>query len=194
VVGNIRESLRAGLIKRRERLDPIEVGQLSDKICRRMMLLDEYRYAKHIALYHAVRGEIVLDRIWRAAPMHGKYCYFPICFGDELKFVPATPANEFVANKYGILEPKVDISKAIEPNALDLVLTPLVAFDPFGVRIGMGKGYYDKAFSKLSSDGPVLMGVAYQFQKQSFLPLQSWDVLLHGTLTESNLYWTNRVT
>ena len=193
MVGIVRQSVRQYLINKRKALAPETITTLSHRICKNLSRQDVYRHAKHIALYHPSNGEVSLDGIWRAAPMHGRYCYFPVCVGEHLCFTPATPATPFVKNKYGIPEPDVPFEDAIEPEELDLILMPLVAFDPFGVRIGMGKGFYDKTLSNISQQKhkPTVLGVAYQFQMQPYLSKQPWDVLLHGTVTESEVYWTN---
>jgi 5-formyltetrahydrofolate cyclo-ligase len=72
-------------------------------------------------------------------------------------------------------------------------LAPLVAFDRNGTRLGMGGGYYDRAFAFLRApaDGgrrPVLLGLGYEFQKVAELIRQPWDVPLDAAVTESALY------
>ncbi len=66
--------------------------------------------------------------------------------------------------------------------------TPLVAFDGEGNRLGMGGGYYDQTFGYKSRRRawrkPMLIGVAYEFQRLSSLPARSWDVALDGIVTE----------
>ncbi len=64
---------------------------LHKQICNRISQLEQYRYAKRIALYKAANGEIDLGSIWRSAPLQGKYCYFPSLNEDgTLTFLPAT--------------------------------------------------------------------------------------------------------
>jgi 5-formyltetrahydrofolate cyclo-ligase len=71
------------------------------------------------------------------------------------------------------------------------VLTPLVAFDDTGVRVGVGRGYYDRCFRFLAGRGawrrPKLLGVAYELQRVPSLPRQSWDVPLWGAVTEAHM-------
>lgn len=193
----IRDKLRLAFKKKRQSLSENYIRQYSKKICQRIMQIDEYRKAKHIAIYHAIKGEVSLQYLWQVAPLHGKFCYFPVSRNGKIIFLPATPKTKFKAGNYNILEPQVSIEAAYSLQQLDLILVPLVAFDPFGIRIGMGKGYYDRTFASLSKQeqiGPVRLGVAYQFQYQPILQKQPWDVLLHGTITEQATYWTNKNT
>jgi 5-formyltetrahydrofolate cyclo-ligase len=188
---NMRASIRRHTKIRREGLSKLVIKEKSNLIIRRLRQFDIYRYAKHLALYRAVRGEVALTEVWDTAPFQGKQCYFPVLDNEKLIFLPATPKSKFTENKYGILEPDVDRKEAVKLEELDLVLMPLVAFDPFCNRLGMGKGYYDKTFSVLDQSQRVnvhLLGIAYDFQCYDVLPSQSWDVPLDGVLTENHIY------
>lgn len=172
----------------RKHLPHVFQHNMSTKINNRIRALNQYRYAKRIALYHAVKGEVDLGNIWRSAPLHGKYCYFPVVSkNDTLLFLPATPASHFSTNDFGVLEPEAEHHHAISPEELDLILVPLVAFDDQGTRIGMGKGFYDRA---LANHRPkLLMGVAYEFQRYPYIEPQPWDVPLDAVATEKTIYW-----
>ena len=69
---------------------------------------------------------------------------------------------------------------------------PLVAFDPIGNRIGMGEGFYDRTLDnkKLNNNKkkPILVGVAYDFQKQNHIQPDPWDIPLDIIFTESRIY------
>jgi 5-formyltetrahydrofolate cyclo-ligase len=89
-------------------------------------------------------------------------------------------------NFFGIREPQ--LGARIDPRHLDLVLTPLVGFDDRGVRLGVGRGYYDRCFrflhGRIHWRRPKLLAVAYELQRVPTLPQQSWDVPLYGVVTE----------
>ena len=69
---------------------------------------------------------------------------------------------------------------------IDLALVPLVAWDEYGGRLGMGASFYDRLFEPFAADvKPFRMGVAYQLQKVDHIPLEPWDVRMHAVLTES---------
>jgi len=97
-------------------------------------------------------------------------------------------------NFYGIPEPRP--IELIDPRTLDLVLTPLVAFDGSGHRIGMGGGYYDRSFAFLRRRRywrkPHLLGLAYELQKLPAIIPNDWDIPLDAVATEARIYRATR--
>ena len=72
---------------------------------------------------------------------------------------------------------------ALDP---DLVITPLLAFDRDGRRLGQGGGYYDRALEALRARRDVFMlGLAYVGQETHGLPVEQHDQRLDAILTES---------
>ncbi len=187
------QTLRQHLLKQRGQLTQAFVQEKSSCIAKRLQALEQYRQAKNVAFYYAVKGEVSLEALWRTSARQGKQCFFPVCRGDDMLFVPVTPKTPFIRHSLGVLEPDVPLSEAITVNQLDIALMPLVAFDEFGVRMGMGKGFYDRAFASFNqkaSTQPLRLGIGYEFQRQGIIEKQPWDVLVHGTITEKNIYWT----
>ena len=97
-----------------------------------------------------------------------------------------------LANTVGILEPVYKKRDLKPPSALEIVLVPLVAFDKNFNRVGMGGGYYDRAFafSKFRKNWhkPLLVGVAYSFQEVDKINSKAWDVPLHAVITEERVF------
>lgn len=71
------------------------------------------------------------------------------------------------------------LAEVVDP---DLIVTPLLAFDDFGGRLGQGGGYYDRTFA-VRPDA-VRIGFAFAGQRVGRLPMDAHDVRLHGVLTE----------
>lgn len=185
----LKNFLRLTLRGVRSRLSTHFQNQASERVCTRIKQLDPYRYAKRIALYHAVDGEINLDNLWHSAPLQGKFCYFPALTPDKkLVFLPATPATPFRKNSYNIPEPDVDFSLAISIDEINIIFLPLVAFDSYGTRLGMGAGYYDRTLAQQKPN--LLIGVAYDFQHQSFIKPNEWDISLQAIVTPTQIYWS----
>ena len=75
---------------------------------------------------------------------------------------------------------------------LDIVFTPLVAFDTAGNRVGMGAGFYDRSFAfrkhRRNWRRPLLIGVAYDFQRVPHIPARTWDVPVDLVVTDKKTY------
>jgi 5-formyltetrahydrofolate cyclo-ligase len=183
-----KQAIRTTCRNIRQQLPKDYQEKASAQVCEVIRQLDQFRYARRIALYHAWQGEIDLSDLWRSASGQGKFCYFPVLNDDKtLSFLPATPATEFKPNRYGIPEPVVDSSLALAPGELEVIFMPLVAFDDNCTRVGMGVGYYDRTLA--GADHPLLIGVAYEFQHQLSLIPQQWDVPLTAVITPEKIYW-----
>jgi len=151
--------------------------------------------SESIACYLAQDGEISLDFFISDARKMGKKIYLPIIdrlYQTHLWFAPYTTNALMDRNCFGIGEPVHHSSQRLRARNLDLILLPLVAFDSFGNRLGMGGGFYDKTLAYLLRRDhwlrPRLIGIAYDFQRLPRLPERPWDVRLHQIVTERHCY------
>lgn len=147
-----------------------------------------FRRANYIASYLPAEDEVntwpLVERAWRMkkrvfAPIVGK------C--RSMQFCELGPNSKLTTNRFGLLEPVG--GRQFDAKRLDVVLAPLVAFDDRCNRIGMGGGYYDRAFSFLSSRSsftkPKLIGLAFDCQRVEHIPASPWDIPLFRIITES---------
>jgi len=74
---------------------------------------------------------------------------------------------------YGILEPVA--RKRIPLKNLDAVIVPGLAFDKKGMRLGRGKGYYDRFLNTLP-ERVMSIGLAFRFQILPSVPSLSHDM------------------
>jgi 5-formyltetrahydrofolate cyclo-ligase len=92
------------------------------------------------------------------------------------------PGDTLIHDQIGLNAPEPS-KPALEP---DLVVTPLLAFDREGRRLGQGGGYYDRALEALRARKSVFMlGLAYVGQETQGLPDEPHDQRLDAILTES---------
>ncbi|MBS0358051.1 MAG: 5-formyltetrahydrofolate cyclo-ligase, partial [Proteobacteria bacterium] len=153
--------------------------------------------SRHIAFYMAIHHEINPKLILEKAMQSQKICYMPLLNPHQentLCFIEYHPKDNLVKNRYGILEPEFKESAVVDPQILDLVFFPLVAFDNYGHRVGMGAGYYDRTFAFVKNNSlskPLLMGLAYDWQCVDDLVPNPWDVPLHAIATNKKLILVN---
>ena len=181
-----RRSLRQRIRAERRALSSAARAAADRAIVARIRNLDVFRRARRIAVFLAFDGEPALKRLIEDAARAGKQVYAPVITRRAMTFAQLDLRARLGTNFFGILEP--DPAKRIDPRRLDLVLTPLVAFDERGTRIGVGRGYYDRCFRFLHARRswlrPKLLGVAYELQHVHAIPPEPWDVPLWGAVTE----------
>ncbi len=97
-------------------------------------------------------------------------------FNDDVDMAP---------NLFGIIEPvKGD---KVDPEEIDIVLTPLLAFDKKGYRIGYGKGFYDKFFAHCNKNA-IRVGLSFFEPEEIIDDINMHDIPLHYCITPNSVY------
>ena len=92
---------------------------------------------------------------------------------------------DLVLAVYGIREPRPDAPR-VEPEDIDAVLVPGVAFDRSGRRLGYGGGFYDRFLVRLPVEA-VRIGVAFDEQVVEELPSQPHDQSVDLVVTPTEM-------
>lgn len=88
--------------------------------------------------------------------------------------------DALIADAFGILAPH-HAAEAVEPG---VILTPLLAFDRQGRRLGQGGGHYDRVLAALRPKGVIAVGLAYAAQEIPAVPSGALDQRLDWIITE----------
>ncbi len=186
------QALRRSIKAQRRALSADEIAAASVTISATLLQLPALRRARYVATYLPAFGEVDCGMLTAALLSRGKRIFMPILRKNRLLFAPYDHAARMTCNTYGIPEPVCDSRALRSPRQLDVVITPLVAFDRHGNRLGMGGGYYDRSFAfrnRLSHwRKPLLIGVAYSFQQVDAMCTQPWDVPLDAVVTEKECF------
>lgn len=189
-----RSRLRKTLRQRRRSLSAEDQQIAADQLALNLLHHPDLYRARHVAVYLPNDGEIDPLVYVKVARRRGIRFYLPVLHPvhrGRLVFSPYTDGTQLTANRFGIPEPPFDKGLERPPWALDAVLFPLVGFDEFGGRLGMGGGFYDRtfAFTRVRPRlAPKLIGLAHECQKVAELPLKSWDIPLHSVVTDRGHY------
>ena len=101
----------------------------------------------------------------------------------EMSFYSWNPNEPLTINRFGILEPLK--GKKIIPSTL---IIPVLAFDSNLNRLGYGGGFYDRYIHRIKrKKKPLLIGLAYSFQRVKSIPLNRYDKKLDLVVTEKNI-------
>lgn len=189
-------SLRKKINEQRIKLSP-EMREVSaQKIKTALCGIKIFQEGKNYGIYLPFRGEVDTKPIIEYLSANNKNCYLPIVkenIEEPMSFALYKEGAKLHKNKYAIFEPLLNESILLSSRDLDVVITPLVAFDDYGNRVGSGKGYYDRTFAfkkEISAEmKPHLVGIAYEFQKTTNLKPAVWDVPLEIIVTEETIYY-----
>lgn len=142
-----------------------------------------------IAVFSAMRSEVDLSAFVQAAHARAWNVCFP-CMLRETADEPArmalyrVPREQFDRARTTFLDHPLRCLapaalersgfEAVEPNKLDVVAVPLVAFDGQGNRLGYGGGNYDRLLPNLRADA-LVVGVAFSEQRVEVVPCEPHD-------------------
>lgn len=185
-----RKALRAELRRRRRALPPETRARAAERIAEHVQRRYAMHPGQHVALYSPLPEEVAVAPIAALARRHGCHLYVPRLTDRRrcrMRFVEL--GGTLRRNRLGILEPTG--TRARPARWLDLVFVPLVGFDTSGMRLGMGAGYYDRAFAYLRLRRfwrkPHLIGVAYALQRVDAIACAAHDVRLDAIVTEEGV-------
>lgn len=172
----------------RNNLSPDFVSSTSKKIAKKVIQSAAFLNAKKMAYYFPFENEVDPIEIVARARELQKSLYLPVLFDHQLHFYLINEKTIFTKNKFGIDEPDVNNQTPVLAEQLDLILIPVVAFDRHGNRLGHGAGFYDRTLQFVKNTSrevrPVLIGLAYAFQKVDALIPDEWDVRLDEVMSE----------
>lgn len=134
-----------------------------------------------VAVYRAIGSEIDADALSMALTRLDRQLCLPVVIERDapMIFRRWSPGEPLELDEAGVPAP-FPLAATVTP---DLIVTPLLAFDARGGRLGQGGGYYDRTFAALPD--ALRIGLAYAGQEVENLPLEPHDIRLHGVLTET---------
>ncbi|MFJ5491181.1 5-formyltetrahydrofolate cyclo-ligase [Pectobacterium carotovorum] len=193
-----RQQIRQAVRQQRRLLTSAQQSRFAQQASERVMAHPKIIRADSVAVFLSFDGELdtspLIQQLWQQE----KRVYLPVLHpfrAGYLLFLRYAPDTELVRNRLKIMEPRLDVRHVLPLPQLDVLLTPLVAFDHQGQRLGMGGGFYDRTlqYRNYTSRGPYPIGLAHDCQQIDALPVESWDIPLPEIITPSRHWqWNSR--
>ena len=186
---NTRSQLRLQLKLRRKALSAVKQESASLKIAQKLSQHKRIQQAQHIAVYLTNDGELPTSAFITWCWQQQKKLYLPVVHPfspGNLLFLEYLPSTSLVKNAFNILEPALNVTKVCPVAQLDIICSPLVAFDNTGARLGMGGGFYDRTLAHWQNTNTYPIGLAHDCQKVENIPIQDWDIPLPEIITPNN--------
>lgn len=191
-----RKTLRAEIRNKRQSLSDefqtLAGLQLADKLSQHLLV----KQSCNIAIFLSNDGEINTMPFIKWCWENNKKVYLPVIHPfskGHLLFIRYEQNAKMIKNQYGIFEPSLKIQNIITPLQLDIIFTPLVAFDKLGNRLGMGGGYYDRLLAPWfkTQVGGIPIGLAHDSQQVKQIQMEEWDVPLPQIITPTQTICLN---
>jgi 5-formyltetrahydrofolate cyclo-ligase len=144
-----------------------------------------YRDTSVIAAYMPIRTEISPVATMTILYGQEKRICVPVIQGAglSLKFREWKPDTTLIEGPFGAMVP--DAGEDLLP---DVLITPLLAFDRQGYRLGYGGGFYDRSFAQLTTMKKIVaLGFAYGVQEIPLVPTEPTDFRLDAIVTENGV-------
>ncbi|WP_231730950.1 5-formyltetrahydrofolate cyclo-ligase [Lacimicrobium alkaliphilum] len=144
------QALRQQFRQRRRQLSAEEQQQASAAVLKQCLNQPEFNDARTVACYLAEDGELdptpIIEYCWQQGKQVCLPVLHPFCKG-HLLFVRYCSHSLMSPNRFNIPEPALECAHIVPLAKLDIIFTPLVAFDAQGHRLGMGGGFYDRTLA-----------------------------------------------
>ena len=137
--------------------------------------------SNNILIYHSLPDELSTRRFLDKWASRKKF-FLPRINGLNLEILPYDRSSLRLGT-FQIEEPTGDETCSV--SEMDLIVVPGVGYDPYGNRVGRGKGYYDRL---LPESNATKIGVAYDFQVFDQIEAEPHDAKVDIIITDRYYY------
>jgi 5-formyltetrahydrofolate cyclo-ligase len=178
----LRENMRNALLG----ITPEQRHDKSSAACRKLIATDDFQSAQVVMLFLSMAHEIDTTEAILAAWQMDKTVVVPKVSWEQRHMIPViinTLDTDFSLES-GVRNP---VNGAPMPFAeLDLIVTPGLAFDKNGNRLGRGGGYYDRFFAHNSLRGRKC-GFGFAEQLLASVPATEHDQSIDMLVTDEHV-------
>jgi 5-formyltetrahydrofolate cyclo-ligase len=168
----------------RERLktaDKAALKQADGLICQFLRQAPELKRAHTVLAFAPLPWEINIWPLLKGLMAGPQRLCLPLITGPGI--MEAREVNDLVQlmpKSFGIAEPTANTA-LVEPDSIDVVIVPGLAFNKNLWRLGRGSGYYDRF---LAASGAFRLGLARELQIVEHIPHEEHDLQMQSLLTE----------
>lgn len=172
-----KKEIRKKIKALRSMLSELERESAAAEVFARLEATAAFQMADRILMYHSLPDELStlsFLRKWK----NDKRFFLPRVNGVNLDILPYDESR-LELGSFHIEEPQGDA--LVDPDEIELIVVPAVAYDRSGNRLGRGKGFYDRL---LATTRATKIGVGYEFQLLDSLPAEEHDVPMDMVITQ----------
>ncbi|MFF7293329.1 5-formyltetrahydrofolate cyclo-ligase [Microbacterium sp. NPDC008134] len=182
-VEHAKRALRAELRERRALLSEAQRESAAASIGERLDELVDRLGAQSISCYLSATAEPGTREFVTRAVRRGIRVLLPVTRADGLlDWAVANDDDDVAEGLFGMPEPTGEVLGPIAVNDVDLMIVPAAAVDRSGMRMGWGRGYFDKTIGSMEKCPPVY-AVIYDSEILDSLPREVHDQPVDGIVT-----------
>ncbi len=179
-----KEDLRARMRRARAGLPPAERLAAARRIEDLVLGLPAVAGARTVLMFYSFGSEVPTAGMAERLLVGGRRLLLPFLEGDAMEAAEVLPGESLVHTSYGPKEPLRRV--AVDPATVDAVVTPGLAFDRHGRRLGYGGGHYDRYLARLRTE-TARIGVGFALQVIDDVPADPLDQLVDVVVTEDGV-------
>lgn len=179
-----KRALRREVLARRDALPPEDRAERSRRIADRLLALPEVERAGTVMAFSSFGSEVDTGPILEQLADRGARVALPRIREREIEPVTYRPGDPVTVAAFGALEPSA--GEELEAAEVDVVLTPGVAFDREGFRVGYGGGFYDRFFRRIREDA-FRVAIGFAVQVEPAVPHGLADLPVDALVTEDGV-------
>lgn len=174
------------LLDRRNSMRSDQIRYASRRIHSSLKDIAVFAIARSVALYYPVGSEVQTQEIMAEAAGRGVQVLLPRVSRQRMIFCAVDGPKDLRQGTFGIMEPAEGCQKSDE---MDVIVLPAVGVTMGGLRLGYGRGYYDRF---LRGTDAATIALAYSHQVVPALPYEEHDIRVHWIVTENGAFRTDR--
>ncbi|MDD4956991.1 MAG: 5-formyltetrahydrofolate cyclo-ligase [Candidatus Omnitrophica bacterium] len=181
-----KEEIRKEMIRRLKGQAPSARDKKSLKIQKEVLASEEFKGSRTVMAYVSLPSEVGTDQFIQEAMERGKRIVVPYIGPDDQRIIASelTSVEELEKGPFGISQPGQGRFKAIPLKEIDLIVVPAIAYDKKNMRLGRGKGYYDRFLAEEGLSSANTIGVAFNFQIVDEIPSDPHDRPVQRVITD----------
>jgi 5-formyltetrahydrofolate cyclo-ligase len=186
-----KRAVRARILAARDGMSASERDRAGARIVDHVVSLPEVGRASTVMAFWSFGSEPDTAPLLEALDSRGIRVALPRIVGGDIQAYAYAPGDAVTVTSFGASEPST--GEALDPSTIDIVLTPAVAFDRSGRRVGYGGGFYDRFFPRTRPD-TLRVGIGFDVQLvDQDLPSGHFDLGLDAIVTESGVSRVRRL-
>ena len=180
-----KRDVRRRVLAARDAMSGEERERAAGRVAERLLELAEMKRASTVMAFWSFGSELDTSPLIDALHARGVRVALPRIIDGDLEPRGYLPGDAVTVTTFGAMEPAT--GERVDPLTIDVIVTPAVAFDRSGRRVGYGGGFYDRFFLRTRPDA-LRVGVGFDVQLvDQDLPNGHFDLGLDAVVTPSGI-------